>query len=158
MVQQHNTLNLDNLINISCNDLGFNSNSDNIEITLINAQSLRSKELLLYEYIRENNIEMCIVTETWLQNRDEDKAWCDISAFNNDNLVLHNINQETHRGGSVALISKSNLTLTTQEIDKLSSFEAAKWRVSLQRKNITLIMIYRPPYSKDLSSDNSNVH
>ena len=51
LVQQHNTLNIDNLINISCNDLGFNSNSDNIQIALINAQSLRSKELLLYDYI-----------------------------------------------------------------------------------------------------------
>ena len=69
---------------------------------------------------------MCIVTERWLQNRDNDKAWCDISAFNNYNLVLHNINRETCRGGGVALISKSNLTITTLEIDKLSSFEAAK--------------------------------
>ena len=72
--------------------MGFNSNSDNIHIALISAQSLRSKELLLYDYIRENNVEMCIVTEKWIQNRDEDNAWCDISAFNNDNLVLHNIN------------------------------------------------------------------
>ena len=30
-----------------------------------------------------------------------------------------------------------------------SSFEAAKWRVSLPGKNITLIVIYRPPYSRN---------
>ena len=123
MVQQHNTLNIDNLINISCNDLGFNSNSDNIQIALINTQPLRSKELLLYDYIRENNIDMCIDAETWLQNRDEDKAWCDISAFNNDNLVLHNINWETHRDGEChALMSQSNITITTIEIDKPEQF------------------------------------
>ena len=69
---------------------------------------------------------MCTVTETWLQNTDEDKVGCDTSVFNNDNLVLHNINWETHRDGGVALITKSNLTVMTLEIDELSSFEAAK--------------------------------
>ena len=45
---QHNTLNISNLINISCNDRFSNNNRDTIQIALINAQSLRSKELLLY--------------------------------------------------------------------------------------------------------------
>ena len=147
ITKQHNTLNINNLINISCDDRGSNSNRDNIWIALINAQFLRSKELLLYDYIRENNIKMCIVTETWLQNRDEDKAWCDTSAFNSDNLVLHNINWEAHRGGDITLITKSNLTITFLVIDKPSSLEAAKWRVSLPGMNIALIVIYRPPYS-----------
>ena len=39
----HNTLNISNLINISCNDRGSNSNRDNIQIAFINAQFLRSK-------------------------------------------------------------------------------------------------------------------
>ena len=115
---------------------------------LVNAQSLRSKDLLLYEYIKEDNIDICIVTETWIQNREEDKAWCEISALNNDNLMLHNINREMHRGGGLALISKSNLTISNLEIDKPNSFEAAKWKVSLMGKSITVIAIYRPPYSK----------
>ena len=68
LVQQHNTLNINNLINISCNGLGSNSNRDNTEIALISAQSPRIKELMLYDYIRESNTEMCTVTETWLQN------------------------------------------------------------------------------------------
>ena len=88
-----------------------------------------------------------MVTETWLQNRDEDKAWYDTSAFNDDNLVLHNINQEACRGGGITLITKSNLTITSLVIDKPSRFEAAKWRVSLPGKILTLIVIYRPPYS-----------
>ena len=53
-----------------------------------------------------------------------------------------------HRGGGLALISKSNLTISNLEIDKPNSFEAAKWKVSLPRKSITVIAIYRPPYSK----------
>ena len=88
-----------------------------MQIALINAQSFRRKELLLYGYIREDNIDICIVTETWIQYR-EDKAWCDISALNNDNLMLHNINRETHRGGGLALISQSNLTISNLKIEK----------------------------------------
>ena len=70
-----------------------------MQIAVINAQSLRSIELLLYDYIRGDDIDICIVTETWIQNREDEKAWCDISALNNDNLMLHNINRETCRGG-----------------------------------------------------------
>ena len=130
--------------------MGFNSdsNDDNMQLALINAQSLRSKELILYDYIREDNIDICIVTETWIQNREEEKAWCDTSALNNGNLMLHNINREMHRGGGLALISQSNLTISNLEIDKPNSFKAAKWKVSLLGKSITLIAIYRPPYSK----------
>ena len=61
--------------------------------------------------------------------------------------MLHNINLDACRGGGIALITKSNLTITSLVIDKPSSFEAAKWRVSLPGKNITLTVIYRPPYS-----------
>ena len=99
-------------------------------IGLVNAQSLRSKNLLLYEYIKEDNIDICIVIEAWKQNREKDKAWCEISAHNNDNLMLHNINREMHRGGGLAPISKSNLTISNLEIDKSNSFEAAKWKES----------------------------
>ena len=102
----------------------------------------------MYDYTREDNKDICIVTETWIQNREEDKVWFDISALNNHNLMLHNINRETHRGGDLALISKSNLTISNLEIDKPNSFEAAKWRVSLPGKSKTMIAIYRPPYSK----------
>ena len=48
----------------------------------------------------------------------------------------------------MALISKSILTISNLEIDKPNSFEAAKWKLSLPGKSITLIAIYRPPYSK----------
>ena len=62
--------------------------------------------------------------------------------------MLHNINRTTHRGKGLALICKSHLTISNQEIDKPNSFEAAKWRESLLGKSITVIAIYRPPYSK----------
>ena len=101
LTQRHNSLNIDNLVSINCNDWGSDRdrNSDNMLIALVNAQSLRSKELLLHDYIKEDNIDICIVTETWIQNTEEDKAWCEISALNNDNLMLHTVNREERRGG-----------------------------------------------------------
>ena len=150
LTQQDNSLNIDNLVSINCNDWGSDRdrNSDNMLIALVNAQSLRSKELLLHDYIKEDNIDICIVTETWIQNTEEDKAWCEISALNNDNLMLHTVNREEHRGGGLALVSKSSLTISKLEMDKPNSFEAAKWKVSLLGKSITVIAVYRPPYSK----------
>ena len=160
MTQQHNSLNIDNLVSINCNDWGSDRdrNSDNMLIALVNAQSLRSKELLLHDYIKEDNMDICIVTETWIQNTEEDKAWCEISALNNDNLMLHTVNREERRGRGLAPVSKSSLTISKLEMDKPNSFEAAKWKVSLLGKSITVIAIYRPPYSKSISSDNTDVH
>ena len=150
MTQWHISLNIDNLVIINCNDWGSNRdrNSDNMLIALVNAQSLRSKELLLHDYIKEDNIDICIVTETWIQNTEEDKAWCEISALNNDNLMLHTVYREECRGRGLALVSKSSLTISKLEMDKPNSFEAVKWKVSLPGKSITVIAIYRPPYSK----------
>ena len=39
---------------------------------LTNVQSMKSKELQLYKVIKEENINLCVVTEMWLSNKIED--------------------------------------------------------------------------------------
>ena len=40
------------------------NNSSNIKLTLANMQSIRNKDLLLYDYLQSNNSDICILTET----------------------------------------------------------------------------------------------
>ena len=42
--------------------------TEKVNIMLTNAQSIKSNELQLYKVIKEENINLCVVTEMWLSN------------------------------------------------------------------------------------------
>ena len=44
------------------------NSSTNIKGTLANMQSIKNKDLILYDYLQSNDTDICILTETWLQN------------------------------------------------------------------------------------------
>ena len=79
---------------------------DNISILLIHAQSIKNKDILLAEYIHDINIDVCVVTETWLdKNSDEVNAWISTCELTKHGYCLDAISRET-RGGGLAIIYK----------------------------------------------------
>ena len=42
------------------------NNCSNIKVTLANIQSIRNKDLILYDYLQSNDSDICILIETWL--------------------------------------------------------------------------------------------
>ena len=63
-------------------------------IGLINTQSIMGKDLLLKDLLCEDNIDACIITETWLRDNEEDTAWTQTTVLNNDNYKLHISNRK----------------------------------------------------------------
>ena len=61
---------------------GIKQQTEKINIMLTNAQSIKSKELQLYKVIQEENIDLCVVSETWLSNNVEDDTWVKCSVLN----------------------------------------------------------------------------
>ena len=57
------------------------------------------------DYIIENRIETCIVTETWLL--DEDDIWISTSDFTKHNYKITVSNIQNRRGSGLALIYKT---------------------------------------------------
>ena len=51
-------------------DLGQNRTKQ-LHLLLSNIQSMKSKELLLLEHLNNNNVDIAVITETWL-NEDTD--------------------------------------------------------------------------------------
>ena len=45
--------------------------SENVKISTINIQSIKSKEHVLHEYIINNAIDACVISEAWLKNNDQ---------------------------------------------------------------------------------------
>ena len=71
---QVQSVNLDNLIKIKCTRSKHIHNiTTKLKLTTINIQSLKSKELTLIEHLGSKDADMCIVTETWLN--EDDQVW-----------------------------------------------------------------------------------
>ena len=56
--------------------------SENLKICTINIQSIKSKEQPLLDYIYESDIDICILTESWLNDNDRDYAWLETTDLN----------------------------------------------------------------------------
>ena len=62
-----------------------------LHLLLSNIQSIKSKECLLLKHLNNNNIDIAVVTETWL-NEDTDKAWVLTSELNRNGFHLDTSN------------------------------------------------------------------
>ena len=92
---------------------GIKQHTEKVNIMLTNVQSIKSKELQLYQVIKEENIDLCVATETWLSNKIEDDKWVKCTVLNNDNLKLANVNRISREGGGIALVYCNNLKVKT---------------------------------------------
>ena len=126
---------------------GIKQHTEKVNIMLTNVQSIKSKELQLYKVIKEENIDLFVVTEMWLSNKIEDDTWVKCTALNNDNLKLTNVNRIGRKGGGIALVYCNNLKVRHLEDANWMSFEYAIWGLQHKGTKMTIIAIYRPPYS-----------
>ena len=63
---------------------GIKQHTERVNIMLTNVQSIKSKELQCYKVIKEENIDLCVVMETWLSDKIEDETWIKCTVLNND--------------------------------------------------------------------------
>ena len=52
----------------------------------------------------EHKLDALCITETWLQNIDENNTWLQASEFYKDDHEIFNINRQDKRGGNIALL------------------------------------------------------
>ena len=57
------------------------------------------------EIFSEYKLDALLITETWLQNTDEDNTWLQASEFHKDDHKIFNINRQDKRGGGIALLN-----------------------------------------------------
>ena len=115
-------------------------------LSVLNAQSIKNKEILIMDYIIENRIEACIVTETWLSESDD--IWISTSDFTKHNYNITVSNRQNRRGGGLALIYKTTQNLQVLKEGATRFFEYAIWKLTVQSTSITIIAVYHPPYSE----------
>ena len=120
-----------------------NNNNNNV----INVQSLRSKELMLLDYLHSTLLNACILTETWLRDCDKDKIWLQVTNLNKEVYRLSISNCSGRAGGGLALLYRTEANVSKLSEGELETFQFARWRLTIPGVSTTIVALYHPSYS-----------
>ena len=115
-----------------------------LKISTINVQSMRNKHLAYLEHLIVDQIDICVVTEIWLNNLDPTI----IADLNTQGYIFKPF-VRNRTGGGIALSYRDNITVV--EIDRTSeptSYEHVQWKVTTKHHSFTLLGVYHPPRSQ----------
>ena len=122
--------------------------ANKLKLSTVNIQSIKSKDDDLLGYLLESKTDVCVVTETWLSdNNEEDGAWVSCTHLNKAPFKISISNSKNCRGGGLALIHKAVLPSNLLEEGSTRSFQFAIWSLKVPGSNVTLVALYHPPYS-----------
>ena len=110
-------------------------------------QSVKNKDMILHQYICDNKIDLCILTETWLRDSDIDKVWISCTSLNNGYLRMDTSHRIGQQGGGLALVSSNMLNVKKVNEENKRTFQFAIWKVSCKEYTTIIIGVYHPPYS-----------
>ena len=141
----HRTINRENLIYIKSTTNDGSVTNNQLTISTLNVRSLKPKEDLIHHEITHNNIDCCLLTETWLSHSPADLAWIQSSAFNNRGLTMTPVNRQDRRGGGVALVTTNVCDQKLIKEFSITECECALWSVMTKIGPCYILGIYRPP-------------
>ncbi|XP_077994476.1 uncharacterized protein LOC144448196 [Glandiceps talaboti] len=149
--QEKKGINIANLRVIEVTDNTVMNNYRQLKISTWNAHLIKNKAVLLRDHLLNNGIDMCVITETWLQTRDQ--IWIEGCDLNNNGLcMLSSFRGDNRRGGGLSLVTVTTLVSKTIKSDTLRTIEYHHWHVKGQNLDVNVLGIYRPPYSKQHQS------
>ena len=125
-------------------------------IVTVNIRSIKHKVDLLRNAINDHKIDITIVTETRLQDTDEDTIWVEGRQFNKEGLQIHTCNSQNKTGRGIAIITSSSFKINQLNTTNFNSFEHAVWQVQSGPTNRTILAIYHPPASTQHKTSNSD--
>ena len=111
----------------------------------VNTRSIKSKEDIILEVLKEHQIDLLVTTETWLRDTDDDQQWLLGSELNRNGFQTLSVNRKIKKGGGLALTTKDNIKVKQEDSTEYNTFEHAIWNVN--HKNIptfTVVAIYHP--------------
>ena len=144
-------INRGNLLDIQISEVTIPKPNMQCKIAMVNAQSIRNKDILLTQEIATNNIDIMLITETWLKDTPQDTAWLHQPDLLQAGYAISTHNRPT-RGGGLALFYKQDMKIKKTKAQHLCTMEYAIWHVSLKNKSLNILGIYHPPPKQHLTN------
>ena len=107
-----------------------------------NAQSVRNKTGILQDYLCQEKIELCVVTESWITH---DQAAVRVECTPPGYSFTGHC-RSGRKGGDIAVIHRSPILLTKITAGEKTSFEFAEYIVTSGSDKLRLVVLYRIPY------------
>ncbi|XP_078000678.1 uncharacterized protein LOC144453296 [Glandiceps talaboti] len=115
-----------------------------ITLGLVNVRSIKNKCQIFQDYLVQNSIDICVITETWLRVKDSaTRSACLPPAYN-----INDFPRQNRTGGGVGVVYREDLfEVRRVKAGEESSFEYTQWVAKHKDIKVNLVSIYRPPYS-----------
>ena len=110
---------------------------------LINVQSVGNKTNIIKNLVVDQDLDICMLTETWLSNNISD--YSKIKDMTPDTHNFHHIPRVTKTGGGVGILINKLYKTSIVNNHSYESFEHINLKSTYNNKNIQIIIIYRPP-------------
>ena len=122
-------------------NLGAHEISDNLKVGCLNCRSICNKTVDVLELLRDNDIDLCCLTETWL--RVDDKAkFAEIREFGYD---IFSCPRKGRGGGLAFVFNPFKVKPVEHKVSNYSSFEVFEClvRTADPQKTVRLCVVYR---------------
>jgi len=120
-----------------------------INFSLLNVRSLSNKPALVNDFIVDNKIDILTLTETWLAEVPDGFV---INEATPCGYEFRHVPRKRGRGGGVGIIIKTSLKPKLSQVRLFKSFEYMDLSVNAVNKVLQVIVVYRPPPSKNNKS------
>ena len=115
-----------------------------LNFAVFNSRSVRNKIESIIDHFVENDIGLCTVTETWLNDADS----VSIAQLSMAGYFFKNFPGQSHnRGGGNGILFRDSLKISLVDGKENKSFEFSEWTVKVHDRAMSYVIVYRPPYS-----------
>lgn len=113
-----------------------------IKCGLVNIQSVNNKTFEIYELVKDGKFDILAITETWLSDYDSAVI---AEMTPETHTFVHTTRQHGRGGGVGVFVSNAFRKIKKCFVARQQSFELMQVQCEMSGKQITLIVIYRPP-------------
>ena len=138
-------INLNNLQQVQIDPELPDLSSKNVKLATVNIRSLKSKSDYLMEILNREQIDILVITESWLKNTEEDTIWLESQEFTKLYNCSNIPRKGKKRGGGLLLLVKKNLKIKLLETINHLSYEGAVWKIHADNKQFIVFGVYHPP-------------
>ena len=130
--------------------------SNKLDWSLIIVQSIKPKGNIILHFLLHNEIDLTLITKTWLPKGDDDPEWVNSSTLNMGEYRIQVINRPDRREG-LALIAKAKLKTKLLDSGPNRYLEFGVWEVKFKNA-LTTVSGISPTALSTQSSNQLHVH
>ena len=110
---------------------------------LINIQSVGNKTNKVKNLVIDQNLDICMLTETWLSNNISDSSKIHDMKPNSHNF--YHVPRVNKSGGGVGILIKKTYIASVINQQVFDSFEHINVKITHVNKNVQIVIVYKPP-------------